>query len=172
MDDTSSLLDCHHGSSRRSLADTSVTSTADLSVFSAATRSHAHENSLDSHSNMSDGSTGATSFDGGATGSIQRVPSTHSTPRATPGPSYAPSPDILRIYVPYTSPLDNNITPTASPQNGDIIITRSPPKTLNTTDDNRIRIRIDTTQDDLQTPLVEHNQIKHFRIDSPEIDLK
>lgn len=44
--------------SRRSLADTSVTSTADLSVFSSG-RSHAPENSLDTHSNVSDDGTGS-----------------------------------------------------------------------------------------------------------------
>lgn len=40
--------------SRRSLADTSVTSTADLSVFSSG-RSHAPDNSLDTHSISDDG---------------------------------------------------------------------------------------------------------------------
>jgi USP6 N-terminal-like protein len=44
--------------SRRSLADTSVTSTADLSVFSSG-RSHAPDNSLDTHSNVSDDGTGS-----------------------------------------------------------------------------------------------------------------
>ena len=68
--------------SRRSLADTSVTSTADLSVFSSATRSQALDNSLDTQSNISNASSGS----GG-------LP----TPRATP---HQPSPDIVRIYVP------------------------------------------------------------------------
>lgn len=67
MDDASSLLDCDHGGSRRSLADTSVTSTADLSVFSTVTRSQAHENSLDTHSNMSDNSLGGASSVGSGT---------------------------------------------------------------------------------------------------------
>lgn len=159
MDDASSLLECEQNGSRRSLADTSVTSTADLSVFSTVTRSQAHENSLDTHSNMSDNSIGGASSVGsgmGTSGSIQRAPSAHSTPRATP---HNPSPDILRIYVPYT-PLD---TPVASPQNGDLqkLLPCSFP------DSNRIRIRIDN--DELPTPLVEHGQIKNFRLDSPEI---
>ncbi|XP_018567845.1 USP6 N-terminal-like protein [Anoplophora glabripennis] len=159
IDDASSLLECEHTGSRRSLADTSVTSTADLSVFSTITRSQAHENSLDTHSNMSDNSVGGASSVGsgiGATSSLQRAVSSHSTPRATP---HNPSPDILRIYVPY-SPLD---TPIASPHNGDI--QKVPCSFLDT---NKIRIRIDN--DELPTPLVEHGQIKNFRIDSP-VDL-
>ncbi|XP_072400033.1 USP6 N-terminal-like protein [Diabrotica undecimpunctata] len=160
MDDASSLLDCEHTGSRRSLADTSVTSTADLSVFSTITRSQAHENSLDTHSNMSDNSVGGASSAGsgiGATSSLQRGVSSHSTPRATPR---NPSPDVLRIYVPYT-PLD---TPIASPHNGDL--SRAPCTFLDT---NKIRIKIDN--DELLTPLVEHGQIKNFILESP-IDLK
>lgn len=167
MDDTSSLLDCHHGGSKRSLADTSVTSTADLSVFSTITRSQAHENSLDTHSNMSDGSAGGASSVGSGIGPVNchhRALSSHSTPRATP---HAPSPDVLRIYVPYSSPLQ---TPMASPQNGEIVSIRTPPCVF--PDVNKIRIKIDN--DDLPTPLVEHGQIKSFgiEIDSPEMDLK
>lgn len=206
MDDTSSLLDCHRGGSRRSLADTSVTSTADLSVFSAATRSHAHDNSLDTHSNMSDGSYEGNVTNNGSIGrnnendgtttsmqSIQRVPSMHSTPRTTPRPSlggssssHAPSPDILRIYVPFSATIESAETATqngvisdgGSTPSGCSIITRSPPKTISASmmDENRIRIRIDTSftqSDDLQTPVVEHNNIvTPFRIDSAEIDLK
>ncbi|CAH1159098.1 unnamed protein product [Phyllotreta striolata] len=153
MDDASSLLDCEHTGSRRSLADTSVTSTADLSVFSTVTRSQQHDNSLDTHSNMSDNSAGGVSSAGsgvGATGSLQRAVSGRSTPRAA---TRVPSPDVLRIYVPYT-PLD---TPVASPHNGFL-------------DANKIRIRIDN--DELPTPLVEHGQIKNFRLDAAiEYDL-
>lgn len=87
LDDASSLLG---EGSRRSLAETSVTSTADLSVFSSATRSQAP----DTHS-----------LGGGDTGDESGGPE---TPRA--------SPDVVRIYVPYhpspsTSP---------SPQNGEV----------------------------------------------------
>ncbi|KAJ9597544.1 hypothetical protein L9F63_011602, partial [Diploptera punctata] len=157
IDDASSLLDCHHSGSRRSLADTSVTSTADLSVFSTTTRSQALDNSLDTHSNASDGSGGGASSGGsgvGHPGSVQRGPSAHSTPRATP---HAPSPDIVRIYVPYTS---SSPTPTPSPQNGDV--PRSLPRPL--PDQNKIRIRVDTQ--DEQTPVVEHGQlIRPFRLD-------
>lgn len=110
---------------------------------------------------MSDNSIGGTSSVGsgaGASGTLQRAVSSHSTPRATP---HNPSPDVLRIYVPYT-PLD---TPVASPQNGDLqkLLYAFP-------DSNRIRIRIDN--DELATPLVEHGQIQSFRMDSPEVNLK
>lgn len=158
IDDASSLLEYReHNGSRRSLADTSVTSTADLSVFSTITRSQAHDNSLDTHSNMSDNSVGGASSVG--SGMQKPITSAQSTPRATP---HNPSPDVLRIYVPY-SPLD---TPIASPHNGDVqkIHPCSFPEL------NKIRIRIDN--DELATPLVEHGQIKHFKLESPEIDLK
>lgn len=121
--------------SRRSLADTSVTSTADLSVFSSATRSQAHDNSLDTQSNVSDGSSGS----GG-------LP----TPRAT---SHQPSPDVVRIYVPYTSP-----TPTSFKDD----LPRTLPRSLET---NKIRIRVDPDQ----TPVVE--SIKPFALESPELEL-
>ncbi|XP_066148350.1 USP6 N-terminal-like protein [Euwallacea fornicatus] len=159
MDDASSLLDCEHNGSRRSLADTSVTSTADLSVFSTITRSQAHENSLDTHSNMSDNSVGGASSIGSGMPK-QCFTSAQSTPRATP---HNPSPDVLRIYVPY-SPLD---TPIASPHNGDV--QKMHPCSF--PEMNKIRIRIDN--DELPTPLVEHGHIKHFRLESPEtVDLK
>ncbi|XP_014370114.1 USP6 N-terminal-like protein isoform X2 [Papilio machaon] len=112
--------------SRRSLADTSVTSTADLSVFSSG-RSHAPDNSLDTHSIVSDDGTGSDGsglrhwrrfepdtyasqaqpllYRSGICGmSIQRAPSTaHSTPRGTPHPpSVSPmSDDVVRIHVTY-----------------------------------------------------------------------
>lgn len=69
--------------SRRSLANTSVTSTADLSVFSTATRSQALDNSLDTQSNISAGSSESNGLP---------------TPRATPYESNA-----IRINVPYPS---------------------------------------------------------------------
>nr|CAH7754748.1 unnamed protein product [Callosobruchus chinensis] len=179
IDDASSLLDCEHTGSRRSLADTSVTSTADLSVFSTVTRSQAHENSLDTHSNMSDNSVGGASSVGsgmgamtssvigggslprGSSGGAGSVISSHSTPRATP---HNPSPDVLRIFVPY-SPFD---TPVVSPHgNGTCGDQQRAP--CNFLETNKIRIRIDT--DELPTPLVEHGQIKSFHLDSP-VDLK
>jgi len=160
MDDASSI-DCEHTGSRRSLADTSVTSTADLSVFSAT------KNSLDTHSNMSDNSIGGGSSGGGGSaggGGHHRTMSlsAHSTPRATPH-----SPDVLRIYVPY-SPLD---TPVASPQNGDLKYLPFASE-VNT---NRIRIRIDNNaSDELSTPIVEHGQFKtpFYDTQSPEVDMK
>lgn len=121
--------------SRRSLADTSVTSTADLSVFSSATRSQALDNSLDTQSNVSDGSSGS----GG-------LP----TPRATP---HQPSPDIVRIYVPYTPP---------SPASYKDDLPRTLPRSLET---NKIRIRVDPDQ----TPIVEN--LKPFTLESPELEL-
>ncbi|KAJ8890923.1 hypothetical protein PR048_010432 [Dryococelus australis] len=149
IDDASSLIDGHHSGSRRSLADTSVTSTADLSVFS---RSQALDNSLDTHSNASEGSGGEASSGGSGAGrSVQRgPPSAPSTPRATP---HAPSPDVVRIYV-----------PSPSPQNGDV--PRTLPRSL--PDHNKIRIRIDNQEE--TTPIFEQGHI--IRLDSPELDLK
>ncbi|XP_074101677.1 USP6 N-terminal-like protein isoform X2 [Cotesia typhae] len=121
--------------SRRSLADTSVTSTADLSVFSSATRSQALDNSLDTQSNLSVGSSNS----GGLL-----------TPRATP---HHPSPDIVRIYVPY-SPL--------SPASYEEDLQRTLPHVLET---NKIRIKIDPDE----TPIVEN--LKPFSLESPEVEL-
>ncbi|XP_060833181.1 USP6 N-terminal-like protein [Bombus pascuorum] len=121
--------------SRRSLADTSVTSTADLSVFSSATRSQALDNSLDTQSNISNASSGS----GG-------LP----TPRATP---HQPSPDVVRIYVPYTSPMSGTYKDD---------LPRTLPRSLET---NRIRIRVDPDQ----TPIVEN--LKPFSLESPEVEL-
>ncbi|XP_076169832.1 USP6 N-terminal-like protein [Ptiloglossa arizonensis] len=121
--------------SRRSLADTSVTSTADLSVFSSATRSQALDNSLDTQSNISNASSGS----GG-------LP----TPRATP---HQPSPDVLRIYVPYTSPMTGSYKDD---------LPRTLPRSLET---NRIRIRVDPDQ----TPVVEN--LKPFSLEAPEVEL-
>lgn len=117
------------------MADTSVTSTADLSVFSSATRSQALDNSLDTQSNISNASSGS----GG-------LP----TPRATP---HQPSPDIVRIYVPYTSPMSGSYKDD---------LPRTLPRSLET---NRIRIRVDPDQ----TPIVEN--LKPFSLESPEVEL-
>lgn len=116
------------------MADTSVTSTADLSVFSSATRSQALDNSLDTQSNISNGSS--------ASGGLP-------TPRATP---HHPSPDVVRIYVPYTSP----------PVSYKDDLPRTLPRSLET---NKIRIRIDPDK----TPIVEN--LKPFSLDSPELEL-
>ncbi|OAD62092.1 USP6 N-terminal-like protein [Eufriesea mexicana] len=121
--------------SRRSLADTSVTSTADLSVFSSATRSQALDNSLDTQSNISNASSGS----GG-------LP----TPRAT---SHQPSPDVVRIYVPYTSLMSGSYKDD---------LPRTLPRSLET---NRIRIRVDPDQ----TPIVEN--LKPFSLENPEVEL-
>nr|CAI5843639.1 unnamed protein product [Callosobruchus analis] len=104
---------------------------------------------------------GGGSLPRGSSGGASSVISSHSTPRATP---HNPSPDVLRIFVPY-SPFD---TPVVSPHGngacGDK--QRAPCSFLET---NKIRIRIDT--DELPTPLVEHGHIKSFHLDSP-VDLK
>ncbi|XP_044747169.1 USP6 N-terminal-like protein [Coccinella septempunctata] len=158
--DESPLLEGDHNlGSRRSLADTSVTSTADLSVFSTITRSQAHENSLDTHSNLSDNSMGGASSVGSGIGAMgsQRIYSAHTTPISS---SHNQNPDVLRIYVPY-SPLE---TPVASPHNGDL--QKSVPCLFN---DNKVRIKIDN--DELPTPLVEHGRIKSFTMEA-ELDLK
>ena len=166
IDDASSLLDCV---SRRSFSDTSITSTADLSVFSSATRSHAQDpdpddqdaddhdpdNSLEIRSNASDASSG---------------PRT-STPQPPPPPPRTTSPDVVRIYVPYTSP-SHPPSPAASPappaspsrQNGEVP-PRSLPRPLS--DTNKIRIRVDSTQEE-QTPIVEHGHlVRPFGLNSP-----
>ncbi|CAG9781898.1 unnamed protein product [Diatraea saccharalis] len=151
--------------SRRSLADTSVTSTADLSVFSSG-RSHAPENSLDTHSNVSDDGTG--SGIGGL--SIQRAPSTaHSTPRATPHPpSVSPlSDDIVRIHVTYNplaaSPSHLHPSPAKYKSYSD---EHHKPISLgfytsngasNLSSDNRIRIQVPS--EELLTPVVDSGRI-------------
>ncbi|XP_022832317.1 USP6 N-terminal-like protein isoform X3 [Spodoptera litura] len=150
--------------SRRSLADTSVTSTADLSVFSSG-RSHAMDNSLDTHSNVSDDATGS-----GICGlSIQRAPSTaHSTPRATPHPpSVSPmSDDVVRIHVTYNpragSPHLHPISPSKyKAYNNE---EHHKPVSLgfytsngstNLPSDNRIRIQVPSESEELLTPVVD-----------------
>ncbi|KAF6200498.1 hypothetical protein GE061_004941 [Apolygus lucorum] len=141
--DGSSLLG---DGSRRSLAETSITSTADLSVFSSAPRSQA----ADSHSICEEDTD---QEDGGGT----------HTPTPTPR-----SPDVLRIYVPYESPSPPAmpLTPTST-TNGDIL--RRPPTSL----DNKIRILVmdhtppgNAPEDN--TPLVELASSPF----SPIVDLK
>lgn len=165
-------MECSHGGSKRSLAETSVTSTADLSVFSTATRSQFLDNSLDTHSNVSDGSAGGISLGGsGVLGrnDMLRMSSAHSTPRATP---HVPSPDVVRIYVPYSP---SSPTPTSSPQNGHLpknFVDESSsfenrdqlkPAHINLINrtDNKITIKVDTSQEDAKTPVVEFG---HFVI--------
>nr|XP_032527002.1 USP6 N-terminal-like protein isoform X5 [Danaus plexippus plexippus] len=138
--------------SRRSLADTSVTSTADLSVFSSG-RSHAPDNSLDTHSNISDDGTGL---------SVQWLPTAQSTPRATPyPPSASPSEDVVRIHVTYN--------PLASPSHLQPVspskykYEHHKPVSLNfytngsNVPDNRIRIQV--SSEELLTPIVDSGRI-------------
>ncbi|XP_045783986.1 USP6 N-terminal-like protein isoform X2 [Maniola jurtina] len=152
--------------SRRSLADTSVTSTADLSVFSSG-RSHAPDNSLDTHSNISDDGTGS-----GICGlSIQRAPSTaHSTPRGTPHPpSVSPqSEDVVRIHVTY-NPLaasPSHLQPVSPSNYKSYAEEHHKPLSLgfytgngatNLSSDNRIRIQV--SSDELLTPVVDSGRI-------------
>ncbi|XP_075990550.1 USP6 N-terminal-like protein isoform X3 [Anticarsia gemmatalis] len=171
--------------SRRSLADTSVTSTADLSVFSSG-RSHAPDNSLDTHSNVSDDATGS---DGsGICGlSIQRAPSTtHSTPRATPHPpSVSPlSDDVVRIHVTY-NPLaasPSHLHPISPSKYKGYNDDHHKPVSLgfypsngstNLPSDNRIRIQVPS--EELLTPVVDSGRIitQRFIDTRPEMyDLK
>ncbi|KAF9804897.1 hypothetical protein SFRURICE_007800 [Spodoptera frugiperda] len=152
--------------SRRSLADTSVTSTADLSVFSSG-RSHAMDNSLDTHSNVSDDATGS---DGsGICGlSIQRAPSTaHSTPRATPHPpSVSPmSDDVVRIHVTYNpragSPHLHPISPSKykaynnEEHHKPVSLGFYSNGSTNLPSDNRIRIQVPSESEELLTPVVD-----------------
>ncbi|XP_046976888.1 USP6 N-terminal-like protein isoform X1 [Vanessa cardui] len=152
--------------SRRSLADTSVTSTADLSVFSSG-RSHAPDNSLDTHSNISDDGTGS---DGsGICGlSIQRAPSTsHSTPRATPHPPSASpqSEDVVRIHVTYNPLASPSHLQPVSPSKYKAYDEHHKPMSLgfytngaaNLPSDNRIRIQV--SSEELLTPVVDSGRI-------------
>ncbi|KAL1117297.1 hypothetical protein AAG570_004623, partial [Ranatra chinensis] len=104
LDDTSSLLG---EGSRRSLAETSITSTADLSVFSSAPRSQGGGD--DNHSLDTDSG----------------------PPTPTPR-----SPDILRIYVPYESPQHNGDLPRPPTQLDNkiriLVMDQSPPVDENT----------------------------------------
>lgn len=139
VDDGYSIIE---DGSRRSLADTSITSTADLSVFSSATRSQAYD---------------SRSIDGaGEVNSDDNIPSMGpSTPRVSP------SPDIVRIYVPY-SPTHNQTLP---PVNGDLI---------DSSDCNIIRIKIPDDMDhfgDYETPVIE-NAPSPFQMDPTIDDLK
>ncbi|XP_038216142.1 USP6 N-terminal-like protein isoform X1 [Zerene cesonia] len=153
--------------SRRSLADTSVTSTADLSVFSSG-RSHAPDNSLDTHSNISDDGTGS---DGsGICGlSIQRVSTAQSTPRATPyPPSVSPmSEDVVRIHVTY-NPLaasPSHLQPVSPSKYKGYTEIHHKPASLgfytsngtNMPSDNRIRIQVPS--EELLTPVVDSGRI-------------
>lgn len=113
-EDGGSLL----GSSRKSLADTSVTSTADLSVLSGgqSQRSHnAFELCYEDHPKMieSTGDGDGESSPGSAIGSmsvVARSPSAQPTPRAM-----SPQ-DVVRIYVPPAPPeeLQKNTSHSAS----------------------------------------------------------
>ncbi|XP_032526999.1 USP6 N-terminal-like protein isoform X2 [Danaus plexippus] len=146
--------------SRRSLADTSVTSTADLSVFSSG-RSHAPDNSLDTHSNISDDGTGSDGC-GNCSLSVQWLPTAQSTPRATPyPPSASPSEDVVRIHVTYN--------PLASPSHLQPVspskykYEHHKPVSLNfytngsNVPDNRIRIQV--SSEELLTPIVDSGRI-------------
>ncbi|CAK1588184.1 unnamed protein product [Parnassius mnemosyne] len=166
--------------SRRSLADTSVTSTADLSVFSSG-RSHAPDNSLDTHSNVSDDGTGS---DGsGVCGmSIQRAPSTaHSTPRATPRPpSVSPmSDDVVRIHVTYNplSASPSHLHPISPSKFKTYTEEHHKPVSLgfyttngsNHPSDNRIRIQVPS--EELLTPVVDSGRIISQRYIESHSDL-
>lgn len=140
LDDGSSLLG---EGSHKSLAGTSITSTADLSILSTTTRSQAPDgHSID---------TGGVDSDDGQTSSGP------TTPVAVPPVS--PSHDVVRIFVPYvTTPQ----SPVRIPQNGDLVYRQ----------ENKIRIKINeqSSSEDLQTPLAEQNV--PFAIESNIVNLK
>lgn len=145
IEDNNSLLGCELTNSRRSLADTSITSTADLSVFSNVTPSNVYGSTLDVHSsNASVNSSGEKSSISNGFESALMKPN-----YLGPLPEICPklNSDVLRIYVPY-SPID---TPTASVQNDDIknSVSYGFPE-------NKIRIEIDN--EELLTPLVDCGQ--------------
>lgn len=142
FDDGSSIIG---EGSHKSLAGTSITSTADLSILSSVTRSQA----ADAHSI----DIGTVESDDGQT------PSGLTTPLAITCAS--PSPDVVRIFVPYVTPSHSPIH--ASPQNGDLVYRQ----------ENKIRIRIveQTTSDEIQTPVIETCSLLSLR-PSQNIDLK
>lgn len=128
FDDESSILG---EGSHKSLAGTSITSTADLSIFSSATRSQVPDaHSID---------TGGGDSDDGQTSSGL------ATPLALPHAS--PSPDIVRIFVPYVTPSQSPIH--VSHSNGDLVYRQ----------ENKIRIKIveQSNSQDIQTPIIEQN---------------
>lgn len=142
-----------------------------MSVFSTTTRSQALDNSLDTHSNASDASSGGSGVLprlGGVNAASTAVAA--AVAAAAAARAHAPTPDVVRIYVPYTSGASGSTspTPTPSPQNGE-----PPGRPLSRPDQNKIRIRIDATSQerlDEQTPVVDSP--KPFRVESPEVDLK
>ncbi|XP_065213001.1 USP6 N-terminal-like protein [Planococcus citri] len=141
FDDGSSLLG---EGSHKSLAGTSITSTADLSIFSTATRSQAVDaGSLNAAEVESDDD--------------DRNSSGLATPLAVP--KHSPSPDVVRIFVPYVNTSRSSVQ--SSPQNGDLF-----------NQENRIRIKIEeqSSLEDIQTPIIEQNSI--FNIESSVVDLK
>lgn len=131
--------------SHKSLAGTSITSTADLSIFSSVT---ARSQPLDVRSIDTIG----LESDDGHNGIIGGM-----TPIIITRPS--PSPDVVRIFVPYGTPVHS--PEHSSPHNGDLPYRQ----------ENKIRIKVmDQIDDDIETPIVEQNPA--FVIESSVIDLK
>ncbi|XP_055314062.1 uncharacterized protein LOC129575144 isoform X2 [Sitodiplosis mosellana] len=96
-EDGGSLL----GSSRKSLADTSVTSTADLSLFSGGQRSQAFDICVDDNRSLSEDDAENQSSSGSAFCSLSVV---GRTTMVTPTPRTISPQDIVRIYVPPAPP--------------------------------------------------------------------
>ncbi|XP_031622536.1 uncharacterized protein LOC116340271 [Contarinia nasturtii] len=97
-EDGGSLL----GSSRKSLADTSVTSTADLSVFSSGQRSQqAYDICIDDNRSLSEDDAENQSSSGSAFCSLSVI---GRTTMVTPTPRTISPQDIVRIYVPPAPP--------------------------------------------------------------------
>lgn len=166
--DGSSLLG---DGSRRSLAETSITSTADLSVFSSAPRSQA----ADSHSICEEDTD--QEEDGGGTHTptptprspdVVRIYIPYESPTPAPHRYESPSPASRRSYVESPTPPHPPLTPTST-TNGDILRKPLPPNSL----DNKIRILVmdrtppESAPED-STPLVELASSPF----SPVIDLK
>lgn len=116
------------------------------------------DNSLDTQSNVSVGSSNS----GGG------LP----TPRPNSSSNHQPSPDVVRIYVPYGLPNSSSTaeTTTTSPTTTAIgsykdDLPRTLPRSLET---NRIRIKV---HDPDQTPVVENNKPFVFFDSSPELEI-
>ncbi|KAF4532149.1 hypothetical protein B566_EDAN015300 [Ephemera danica] len=156
--------------SRRSLADTSVTSTADLSVFSSATTAGGSASRASQHLEDEYGSPRKSPvpesprasprphrhpqrLDGLTTNGGLSPRASPRSPRRNPSPASQGTRDVVRIFVP-------------AAQNGDVVPQRTspapPPRLLplptSPNDPNKIRIRVADPLED-KTPLVEHGRL-------------
>lgn len=126
------------------MTGTSITSAPDISIFSLATRSQApDERSVD-------------------TADVESDNGPHSSGLATPlaMPKLSPSPDVVRIFVPYVTTSHSSVH--SQSQNSEFFHTQ----------ENKIRIQVEeqSSSEDVRTPVIEQSSM--FVIETPTIDLK